>query len=110
MKRFDRLILWTISIGIAVIALFAAYGFRLAGDLGDKTYRIEVNRITREISDGREPDELKLEEYTHVRNAAWLEWNAEPEAVRRFLTVQVCRTMLSIRLSLFSMGRSLRVI
>ncbi|OMF97772.1 hypothetical protein BK144_00220 [Paenibacillus sp. FSL R7-0273] len=64
--------------------MFAAYGFRLAGDLGDKTYRIEVNRITREISDGREPDELKLEEYTHVRNAAWLEWNAEPEAVRRF--------------------------
>ncbi|KUP24224.1 HAMP domain-containing sensor histidine kinase [Paenibacillus sp. DMB5] len=82
MKRFDRLILCTIGIGIAVIALFTAYGFKLAGDSGDKTYRIEVNRITREVSDGREPGELKLERYTYVRNAAWLEWNAEPEAVR----------------------------
>ncbi|WP_052380636.1 sensor histidine kinase [Paenibacillus camerounensis] len=84
MRRFDRLILWTISIGIAVICLFAAYGFKLTGDSGDKAYRIEVNRIIREVSDGREPGELKVEKFSYVRNTAWLEWNAEPEAVRSF--------------------------
>ncbi|WP_342566153.1 HAMP domain-containing sensor histidine kinase [Paenibacillus sp. FSL R7-0345] len=84
MKRFDRLILCTILIGITVIALYTGYGFMQAEDSGDKAYRIEVNRITREISDGREPGELKLDEYTYVRRVAWLEWDAAPEALTGF--------------------------
>ena len=66
MKRFDRL---TVVFVLLTAAVFAAVNiFLVKTDLGeDKSYRVEINRIVKQLEQGEKPDADDFEQVTQIR-------------------------------------------
>ena len=66
MKRFDRL---TVVFVLLTAAVFAAVNiFLVKTDLGeDKSYRVEINRIVKQLERGEKPDADDFEQVTQIR-------------------------------------------
>lgn len=97
MKAFNRLLLWTLLLGLTFIAALNGYvSYRETGTPG-KAYRIEINRIYEQVQRGIPLEELlpDLNRYSYVNGLSWIGKEAGPDEVQRFLPVSGWRTQVN---------------
>ncbi|MEK4042853.1 HAMP domain-containing sensor histidine kinase [Paenibacillus sp. FSL H8-0048] len=88
MKAFNRLMLWTLLLGLTFVAAlngYVSYRETGAGTPG-KAYRIEINRIYDQVQRGIPMEELQpdVNRYTYVNGLSWIGKEAGPDEVQRF--------------------------
>ncbi|WP_083677657.1 HAMP domain-containing sensor histidine kinase [Paenibacillus sp. FSL R7-0337] len=88
MKAFNRLMLWTLLLGLTFIAAlngYVSYRETGAGTPG-KAYRIEIGRIYDQVQRGIPMEELlpDVNRYTYVNGLSWIGKEAGPDVVQRF--------------------------
>ena len=84
MKQFNRLILWVIVIGIAVVTAFSCAAFYSEGIEENKGYVIEANRIANQLNNGVLLNDIAIDQANYVQGLDWMEGNAEPQQIEQF--------------------------
>lgn len=84
MKQFNRLIVWVMVIGIAVVAVFSCATFYGGGIEENKGYVIEANRIANQLNNGVLLKNIEVDQTSYVKGLEWLEGNAEPQQIEQF--------------------------
>ncbi len=84
MKQFNRLIVWVIVIGIAVVTAFSCAAFYSEGIDENKGYVIEANRIANQLNNGVLLTDIAIDQATYVQDLDWMEGNAEPLQIEQF--------------------------
>jgi len=74
MKRYNALILWVALTGLIIIGIFSVYSYSRGNADHNKEYRIEINRISKQVSQGILPKDIVLDQatYTYVRSLSWM--------------------------------------
>lgn len=86
MRAFNRLMLWTVLIGLTLIAALNGYvSYKKTQEPG-KAYRVEINRILDEVRRGIRPEDIVLDQnhYTYVNGISWIGKGEGAEAVQQF--------------------------
>ncbi|WP_019911115.1 sensor histidine kinase [Paenibacillus sp. HW567] len=86
MRRFNVLILWTVLIGLGLIAACTAYTAYLGNAQTDRRYRTEINRILKQVSEGVHLNDIVLHpgKPGAVRTLDWIGTKAEPLRIGQF--------------------------
>ncbi|WP_150273903.1 sensor histidine kinase [Paenibacillus tepidiphilus] len=74
MKRFNRIMLWTLIAGAVLIGVYFLWAWSEPGTRSDKQYRIEINRLMAAVQNGADPSGLKPRElgYSYIQNVDWI--------------------------------------
>ena len=84
MKKFNRLIVWVIVIGLGVATVFTYLAFSTENMNADKGYVIEANRIAHQMNNGVLLTDIKIDQASDVTSLDWLDGDVEPLQVEAF--------------------------
>lgn len=84
MKKFNRLIVWVIVIGLGVATVFTYLAFSTENMNEDKGYVIEANRIAHQMNNGVLLTDIQIDQASDITELDWLEVDAELLQVEHF--------------------------
>lgn len=87
MKAFNRLILWTVLTGLALITILNGYVSCRDSAKPGKAYRVEINRIIEQVQRGVPPEEIIFTpgDYTYVNGLSWIDQGRKHRLLSGFL-------------------------
>lgn len=86
MKRFNALIVWTVLVGLGLIAVCITYTNYHMNIRMNQQYQIEINRIVQQVNEGTQLSDivLKPNKPGAVRTLEWMNAGSEPTSIKRF--------------------------
>lgn len=84
MKKFNRLIVWVIVIGLGIVTVFSYIAFSTEGMDANKAYVIEANRIAHQMNNGVLLNDIEINQASDILSLDWIEGNAESLQIEQF--------------------------